>query len=412
MFLESKSQQVIEELAQRMESAAVQLEFERAARYRDQIASLRRVHERQYASVGEGDVDIVAAATRAGTACILLMFVRGGRWLGDRVFSPRVPEPVSLRQVLEAFLAQHYVGAGSDREIPRLIVVNQALPTAHSLGAVLSQQCGHEVRLVCRPRGEQAHWLQTAETNVEQALQRHLASRQNRRRQVDQLREVLGVGTECRRMECFDISHSTGEAAVAACVVFDENGPVQSDYRRFNIEGITPGDDYAALRQALSRRYKRLLGGEGKLPDLLFIDGGAGQMAAAQNILRELQVSGVRVVGVAKGPDRRPGHEVLYLGDTRLGLTADSPALHWVQQIRDEAHRFAITGHRQRRARRRAGSPLERIAGVGPGRRRALLRHFGGLQEVARTGVEDLARVPGISRHLAQRIYDALHCAD
>jgi excinuclease ABC subunit C len=248
-----------------------------------------------------------------------------------------------------------------------------------------------------------------ARTNAEQALASRLASRQDVYRRFEALQDALELEALPQRLECFDISHTMGEATVASCVVFDRNGPLKSDYRRFNITGITPGDDYAAMQQALSRRYTRLKSGEGKLPDVLFIDGGRGQVAEALKVIEELQVEGVSVVGVAKGPSRKAGLERLVVGGIEFTLRADSPALHLIQQIRDEAHRFAITGHRQQRARKRSRSPLEAVEGVGPKRRRELLRHFGGLQGIARAGVEDLARVPGISRALAQRLYDAFH---
>jgi excinuclease ABC subunit C len=246
-------------------------------------------------------------------------------------------------------------------------------------------------------------------TNAQQALASRLASRHSLFQRFEALQDALGLDALPERLECFDVSHSMGEAPVAACVVFDPGGAVKSDYRRFNITGVAPGDDYAAMRAALTRRYTRLKAGEGKLPDVLFIDGGKGQVAAAQKVLEELQISALCVVGVAKGVSRRPGHEVLIINGVEALLEPDSSALHLIQQVRDEAHRFAITGHRTRRSRRRNTSTLELVAGVGPKRRRELLRQLGGLQEVARAGVEDLARVPGINRELAQRIYDALH---
>ncbi len=409
MFLEGRSNTVAEELAERMETAAAALEFEQAARLRDQITSLRRVQERQYVSGGGGDADIVAVAARAGMACVQVLFVRGGRLLGSKDFFPRAPEGVEAREILQAFLPQFYLNARHAADIPGEILIEAGFDASELLEEVLGTEAGHRVRLLHRLRGERARWVVLARTNAEQALASRLASRQDVYRRFEALQDALDLDALPQRLECFDISHTMGEATVASCVVFDRNGPLKSDYRRFNISGITPGDDYAAMQQALSRRYTRLKSGEGKLPDVLFIDGGRGQVAEALKVIEELQVEGVIVVGVAKGPSRKAGLERLVVGGREFTLRADSPALHLIQQIRDEAHRFAITGHRQQRARKRSRSPLETVEGVGPKRRRGLLRHFGGLQGIARAGVEDLARVPGISRALAQRLYDAFH---
>ncbi|NIR58339.1 MAG: excinuclease ABC subunit UvrC, partial [Gammaproteobacteria bacterium] len=306
-----------------------------------------------------------------------------------------------------AFLPQYYLG----KAIPREILVNRALPERELLDQVLGEAAGHAVSVGHRVRGDRARWLEMAVTNAEQALDTRLLSRTGMLRRFEALQEALQLDTVPTRVECFDVSHTMGEATVAACVVFESEGPVKSDYRRFNVEGVEPGDDYGALRQALTRRYLRLKRGEGKIPDLLLIDGGRGQVTGAADVLEEMQVEGVALVGVAKGPERKPGMETLFLSGHRQPfiLPADSPALHLIQQIRDEAHRFAITGHRQRRARSRSHSPLEEIPGMGPKRRQRLLQQFGGLREVARAGVEDLAKVPGISRELARRVYDAFH---
>ncbi len=407
MFLEGKNQQVIDELVQRMERAAHALAFEEAARYRDQIASLRRVQERQYVSGEGGDLDVLAAAARAGLSCVEVFFVRGGRVLGNKTFYPAHSDDTSASEVLGAFIPQYYLG----KDIPDALLINQPLENVSVLQEALSAHAKHRVSVAYSVRGERARWVKLAAGNAEHALARQLSSKANMRARYEALQETLGLDTAPLRLECFDISHTLGEATVASCVVFDGEGPVKTDYRRFNIEGITPGDDYAAMHQALTRRYTRLKEGEGRLPDMLLIDGGKGQVGEARAVLEELQVTDVLILGVAKGAARRPGAETLFLsGENRpFILPSDSPALHLIQQIRDEAHRFAITGHRQRRAKARGRSPLERIAGLGPKRRRSLLTQFGGLQEVARAGVEDLARVPGISLDLAQRIYDALH---
>jgi excinuclease ABC subunit C len=406
-FLEGRSQQVLDELVARMECASKELKFEQAARYRDQIASLRRVQDAQHVSAERGEVDVIASAVRSGVACVQVFYVRGGRSLGNKSFYPRSPEGTDAAAVLAAFLPQYYLG----REAPPEIVVSQPLGDAEVLEAALSEQTGRRVRIRSSVRGERRQWLEMAVANADLALGQQLSTKASVQDRLLALQEALGLDFAPSRLECFDISHTQGEATVASCVVFDGTGPVKSDYRRFNIEGPAPGDDYAALYQALTRRYTRLKRGEGKLPDVLFIDGGRGQLHQASKVLEELQVVGVTVVAVAKGPGRKPGLETLFSEEAKHGLRLDShsPALHLVQQIRDEAHRFAITGHRQRRARVRRTSTLEDIEGLGPKRRQKLLRQFGGLQEIARAGVEDLTDVPGISQQLAQRIYDAFH---
>ena len=407
LFLEGKGNQLVEELGRRMEQASARLEFERAARFRDQVAALSKVQERQYVSGERGDLDIVACATRAGTACLQLFFIRGGRNLGNKAFFPAVPAQIDEPELISAFIARHYLG----RPVPSEILVSREPADAALLEQVLADQAGHRVGIRWRVRAERARWVNMAQQNAVLALEARLASRAGMQQRVEALRDTLDLDESPVRMECFDISHTGGEQTVASCVVFDQEGPVKSDYRRFNIAGITPGDDYAAMAQALSRRYSRLQRGEGQLPDLLFIDGGKGQLGAAERVLEELGVSGVTLVGVAKGPDRKPGLEQLFLSvhERPIILAPDAPALHLIQQIRDEAHRFAITGHRQRRARSRTTSVLETIPGIGAKRRQRLLKQFGGLQELARAGVEDLARVEGISRQLAQHIYDAFH---
>ncbi len=407
LFLEGRSGQVIEDLARRMEAAAAALKFEAAAVYRDQIAELRQIQQRQHVEGESGDLDVVAAVARGGAACVQVFVFRGGRLLGNKAFFPRLPEDEDAGAVLGAFLAQYYL----DREIPAELLVSHELVDAALLAQAFQERTGRRIALVAHPRGERARWLVLARRNAEHALASHLSSQAGMGQRLEALRDALGLEDAPNRLECFDISHTQGEATVAACVVFGAEGPIKADYRRYNIEGITPGDDYAALRQALTRRYTRLREEEGRLPDVLFIDGGKGQLAQAREVLEELQVVGVTAVGVAKGPERKPGLETLFLsGENRpFILPADSAALHLVQQIRDEAHRFAITGHRQRRAKARATSALERIPGIGPKRRQALLRQFGGLKQLARAGVEDIAGVEGISAELAQRIYDAFH---
>ena len=407
MFLEGRNAQVIDDLVTRMEAASEALEFERAALLRDQIAHLRTAQERQYVTAGDGECDVVAVKGSNGRACVCVMFIRGGRNLGSKTYFPAGTAQAEDAEVLEAFLPQYYLG----REVPHEIFVSSALADAELLERSLAEESGHKVNVRQRVRGERARWLKMAAANAEQALATRLAFDDDVRRRLEALQDALGLEQMPERLECFDISHTGGESTVASCVVFDTNGARRSDYRRFNIEGVEAGDDYAAMRQALERRYTRLKKGEGVLPDILLIDGGKGQLRQAEEVLESLQVEGVTLVGVAKGPTRKPGLEQLFLSATGRPtiLPATSPALHLIQQVRDEAHRFAIAGHRQRRAKTRRTSPLEGIAGLGPKRRQQLLRQFGGLQGIARAGVEDLQAVKGISRELARRIYDTFH---
>jgi excinuclease ABC subunit C len=407
LFLEGRSSQVIEDLAQRMEALSAELKFEEAALCRDQIVELRQIQQRQHVEGESGDLDVAACATREGVACVQVFVFRSGRLLGNRAFFPALPETEAASVILSAFLAQYYL----DKAIPAEVLLSHELAEAALLTQALQERAGRRVALTVHPRGERARWLEMAQRNAEQALAAHCASRTGMRRRLEALREALGIDCDLVRLECFDISHTRGEATVAACVVFDAEGPRKSDYRRYNIEDIAPGDDYAAMRQALTRRYARLREENGQLPDILFVDGGKGQLMQAREVLEELQVSGVMAVGVAKGPERKPGMETLYLLEENrpVILPADSAALHLIQQVRDEAHRFAITGHRQRRAKARTISALDDISGIGPRRRQALLRQFGGLKQLAQAGVEDLSQVDGISIELARRIYDAFH---
>ena len=407
LFLSGGGQRVIEDLAQRMERAAAALEYEEAARLRDRIAALRRVQARQYVSGQQRDIDVIASAEAGGQACIQVFFIRGGHNLGNRAYFPNVPDGAGPAETLAAFLPQYYLG----RSVPREILVDRLPEDAEWLAGVLAEQAGHRVALHVPQRGAPRRWLGLAEANAREALGSRLASRAGLQQRLEALGDALGLDATPQRIECFDVSHTQGERAVASCVVFDGEGPVKSDYRRFNIRAGEPGDDYAALREAVGRRFRRLKEGEGKWPDLLLIDGGRAQLDAVLAVLEELQVDGLAVVGVAKGLGRRPGLETLHLAGHAhpLQLAPDAPALHLVQQVRDEAHRFAIAGHRQRRAKARQVSPLEAIPGLGPKRRRELLRQLGGLREIERAGVEDLARVPGISTALAERIYAALN---
>jgi len=406
-FLEGRSDQVIGDLVQRMETAAAELRFERAARLRDQIASLRQISEQQYVAGGEGDADIFALAREGGSAAVQIFFVRNGQNLGNAVRYPKLPEETGNAEIMTAILAQYY----AEREPPRQVLLSERPEEPEALEALLDQRRGSRVKLVWSTRGQRAEWLRMAERNAELALRTYLAGKAGQQARLEALAAALNLPELPRRMECFDISHTQGEGTVASCVVFGPEGPIKSDYRRFNIAGIEPGDDYAAMHQALERRFARLKKGEGQVPDLLFIDGGKGQVSQALDVLRAQGLEGLRVVGVAKGADRRPGLETLVLSGVEGPsiLPAQSSALHLIQQIRDEAHRFAITGHRARRAKARRESRLEEIPGLGPKRRTALLRHFGGLRGITRAGVDELAKVPGISRNLARAIYEGFH---
>ncbi|MEJ2396517.1 MAG: excinuclease ABC subunit UvrC, partial [Candidatus Thiodiazotropha sp.] len=410
MFLQGKTTVVVDNLVRRMEQASQALEFEQAAIYRDQIQTLRRIQERQYVSGERGDLDIVALARRGGSACIQVFFIRAGRNLGNKAFYPSVPASATDEVVLSAFVSQYYL----EKPVPSEIILSQKLEEESLIEAVLSQQAERKVRLSSGVRGERARWLKMAKGNAEIALQARLSARLDMQGRVEALQRLLKLPALPERMECFDISHTRGELTVASCVVFNEQGPLKSDYRRFNIEGITGGDDYAAMRQALERRYRRVKQGEVPLPDLLFIDGGKGQLSAVHAILQDLGISGLTLIGVAKGADRKAGMEQLFLlgRSAPIILPPDSPALHLIQQIRDEAHRFAITAHRQRRSKKRNRSVLEEIPGIGPKRRQQLLKQFGGLQELSRAGVEDLASVDGVSKILAEQIYHAFHDKD
>lgn len=407
MFLEGRNREVIDELIHKMDHAADRLDYEQAAYYRDQIASLRRILDQNYAGSGKGNLDIIAGVVRDGAGCVEVFYVRGGRNLGNKAFFPHIPRDAELADILTAFISQYYI----DRDVPDEILVNEKLDDQNMIRLVLARLSQHKVAITARPRGERARWLQLALDNAEYELKRYLSTRSNLNQKFAELRENLGLDEPPQRLECFDISHLAGEATVASCVVFDRFGPVKADYRRFNIKGITPGDDYAAMKQALMRRYLRLKKGEAKLPDILFIDGGKGQIAQVGEVFDELQISGIIVIGIAKGRGRKPGLETLHvLGRAdAIVLPPHCSALQLIQYIRDEAHRFALAGHRGQRMKARNRSQLEEIPGIGPGRRRVLLKQFGGLQGVERAGVDELAKIPGINKELAQRIYDTLH---
>jgi excinuclease ABC subunit C len=405
-FLQGRGQAVVENIASRMERAAEEQRYELAAQYRDQLAKLQATQSEQLVAKAAADFDVVALAREGGVCCVTVLFFRGGRMLGSRNYFPRHADASADQEVMRAFVLQYYGG----REAPPEILIDREVEEAEILAEMFSQRAGRKVGLRWRLRGDRARWVEMARTNAEQGAAQRSRSQATIAAQLDALRRDLGLAGQPDRIECFDISHTAGEATVASCVVFGRYGPLKSAYRRFNISGVEPGDDYGAMRQALDRRFKRGADPE-TLPDLLLIDGGKGQLATASAILEQNGHDGIALVGVAKGEGRKPGRERLYLAgkDRPIRLESSSAALHLIQQVRDEAHRFAVAGHRGRRAKKLRRSTLEDIAGLGPKRRQALLRHFGGLQAITRAGVDDLARVKGISRQLAENIYARFH---
>jgi len=410
MFLQGKNQELMVRLADDMERAASELAYERAAVLRDQLRQLQHVQATQGIEGSSGDLDILAAVVAGGQTCVQVLFVRGARVLGSKTWYPPLKLDETPDAVLAAFLPQFYLGA-DNRPIPAEILVNATIDDADAIAEAFARHAGRKVRIRSKVREARARWLQLAQQTAETNLQAHLAGKKSTQERLQALQGVLELSSLPERMECFDISHSSGEATVASCVVFDAAGPKKSDYRRFNITDVTAGDDYAAMQQALTRRYKRLADGEGALPDILFIDGGKGQVKQALDVLDNLGISSVQVVGVAKGTTRKAGFETLIMGESgvELQLPGSSAALHLIQHIRDEAHRFAITGHRARRDKTRRTSQLESIPGVGAKRRRELLRHFGSASGVGNASVGELKKIPGISATMAQQIYDHLH---
>ena len=407
LFLLGRENDVINALTAKMNAAAEAQRFEEAAQYRDQVRALSRVQARQYVESAVGvDADVVACRIEGGTSCVNLVMIRSGRHVGDRSFFPQNADAATCGEVILAFLTQHYL----DQPIPPLILANAELE-GETLEAALAEQAKRPIRLITSPQGERRIWLEMAEKNALLSLANRVRERGTQEARLVALREALGLPEAARRIECFDISHTMGEATVASCVVFDGHGMQKSEYRRFNIRDITPGDDYAAMRQVLARRYERLSTEGSKMPDLILIDGGKGQVAQARSALVELGLNDVSVVGVAKGPERKPGLEELIVeGEgAPVILPPQHPGLHLIQQIRDEAHRFAIVGHRARRGKTRTTSELNEIPGIGDKRRRALLAHFGGLKGVQSAAMDEIMKVEGISRSIAQRIYRHLH---
>ena len=406
LFLDGRSDELTRELGAAMEQASARLEFEQAARLRDLVASIRTLQARQYVDGHAADLDVLACAMQGSQACVLLLAFRDGRNLGTRTFFPKTNGEDSAAEVLGAFVSQYY----AEQPAPQEIVLDREIPDAELIEHALAASAGRKVQLKWSVRSERAGYLDLARRNAEVALATELTSRNAQTARSEALKDLLGLSEVAKRIECFDISHTMGEATVASCVVFDANGAVRSQYRRYNITGITPGDDFAAMHQAIERRFRRAVEEGGVLPDVLLIDGGAGQLAQAQAALADLGVAGVTLVGVAKGVERRAGHEALVLPDGReLRPGTASPALQLIQQVRDEAHRFAITGHRGKRQKARMTSRLEDIPGIGPRRRASLLKHFGGLAGLKAAGADEIARVEGVNAALAERIYANLH---
>ncbi|WJM80449.1 excinuclease ABC subunit UvrC [Pectobacterium brasiliense] len=412
LFLSGKDQQVLNQLISRMEAASRDLHFEDAARIRDQIQAVRRVTEKQFVSGDGEDLDVISVAFDAGMACVYVLFIRQGKVLGSRSYFPKVPGGTELGEVVQTFVGQFYLQGSLGRTLPTEILLDFTLPDKDLLTESLTAVAGRKVQIQTKPRGDRARYLKLARTNAATALVTKLSQQSTIHQRLAALANVLKL-PEIHRMECFDISHTMGEQTVASCVVFDANGPLRSEYRRYNISGITPGDDYAAMAQVLRRRYGKALD-DSKIPDVIVIDGGKGQLGQAQDVFDSLQVSWDKnkplLLGVAKGSDRKAGLETLFFESTGEGmaLPPDSPALHVIQHIRDDSHDHAIGGHRKKRAKVRNTSTLELIEGVGPKRRQTLLKYMGGLQPLMNASIEEIANVPGISHALAEKIFHAL----
>jgi excinuclease ABC subunit C len=412
LFLAGKDDQVLNLLVKRMEEASIGLRFEEAARLRDQIQAVRRVTEKQFVSNQGDDLDVIGVAYDAGMACLHVLFIRQGKVLGSRSYFPKVPSGTDLAEVVQTFVGQFYLQGSEARTLPGEILLDFTLPERELLAESLSELAGRRVNIQSKPRGDRARYLKLARTNAATALTTRLSQHSTIHQRLAALAEFLELD-KISRMECFDISHTMGEQTIASCVVFDQNGPLRADYRRYNINDITPGDDYAAMNQVLRRRYGKAIE-EDKIPDVILIDGGKGQLSQAKQVFAELDVpwdkSRPILLGVAKGSDRKAGLETLFFEPEGEGvsLPPDAPALHVIQHIRDDAHNHAISGHRKKRAKVKNTSALESIEGVGPKRRQQLLKYMGGLQPLMNASVEEIANVPGISIALAEKIYYSL----
>ncbi|CAI4168437.1 MAG: excinuclease ABC subunit UvrC [Pseudomonadota bacterium] len=409
LFLKGKNQQVIGGLVEKMEAASEALNFEAAARYRDQINALRKVQERQWVAGTQDEMDVFGFAFKGNMACIQVMFIREGQLLGSKAYFPKVPNTADEQEVFESFFLQFYLAG--NKVIPKQIVLGNTLTDEDAIAGVLASEAGHKVQFFKGAREEKRKYLQLAQSNAQTALDAQYSQQKSVFARYLDLEAALEVDTPIQRMECFDISHTSGQQTVASCVVFNREGPHKSDYRRYNIEGITPGDDYAAMAQALKRRYKSVKEVQ-KIPDLLLIDGGKGQLAQAEAFFEDWpHDKKPMLLGVAKGTTRKPGLETLILAGSHQVLPMDShsPGLHLIQHIRDESHRFAITGHRNRRQKVKTTSSLESIPGIGAKRRQTLLKFMGGLQGLKKASKDEISNVPGISPELAETIYDHLH---
>ena len=408
-YLEGKSDEITKQLEQQMDHASDEMQYERAAEIRDQIKALRQVQAQQVIEKGRGIIDVIAGSLERGQACIHILYIRQGRILGSRSFYPKIQLSETVEDLLSEFLPQIYLNGHGRSDIPKEIITSNSFEGADALTKALEHLINRSVKIKHSVRGARAKWMELAVRTANLNLQARLLSTQTVNQRFESLKETLGFESMPERIECFDVSHSSGESTVASCVVFDSNGPVKNDYRKFNIKGVKANDDYAAMKQALERRYKRLVNGEGQMPDILLIDGGKGQLSVAKTTLAELGVVGVTIIGVAKGATRKAGFETLIFAETNHVITdPDQAALHLIQQIRDEAHRFAITGHKQQRDKKRRISALEGIPGVGPKRRRDLLKHFGGIVEVKKASVADLMKVSNINKQVAESIYAEL----
>jgi|TARA_Y100000996_G_scaffold1846_1_gene1759 excinuclease ABC subunit C len=407
LFLQGDSGVITEKLAKSMDEASEKLEFEIAAEYRDKLSKLKEIESLQLVSRASGNFDVVGLVYQENLCCITVMCFRSGRLLGSNSYFPRMPSEKNTSEIMRSFLLQYYGG----REAPSEILLSEATSDAEALAEMLGNKSKRRVLIKYKFRGDRARWIEMALTNANHAADLKAKSSASLLRQYKSLTEILNLGKLAHRLECFDISHMAGGATVGSCVVFGTDGPVKADYRRFNVTDITPGDDYGALAQVIKRRYLRIKKGEASIPDVLLVDGGQGQLSAAASVLKELQLENVMLVAIAKGQDRKPGRESLYLRgiSQAIKLPANSPALYLIQKIRDEAHRFAIEGHKARRKKQQYSSPLDGINGLGPKRRRALLRNFGGLQAITRASVDDLMKVKGISRRLGRLIYSQFH---
>lgn len=412
LFLSGKDQQVVEHLIAKMENASNQLKFEEAARIRDLIQSVRKTTERQFVSGDYNDMDVMSVAYKSGMACVHVLFIRQGKILGNRSYFPKIPSGTELSEVVQTFVGQFYLQGSQSRTLPSEILLDFDIPEIDILNETLTDLAGHKVHIQSKSRGDRARYIKLARTNASVALTTRLSQRTTTQQRLKILSELVDIPL-INRMECFDISHTMGEQTVASCVVFDQNGPLRTEYRRYNIKDITPGDDYAAMAQVLQRRYNKSLIDE-KIPDIIFIDGGKGQLAQAITVFNDLNVTWDKtkplLIGVAKGSDRKAGLETLFFKAEGEGiaLSPDSPALHIIQHIRDESHHHAITGHRKRRAKVKNSSTLEEIEGIGPKRRQMLLKYMGGLQALKQASIEEIAKVPGISKSLAEKIFNVL----